>query len=67
VDRDSPADGAGIQAGDVIITVGGKTSVGMDLQHFNRLLSSGDDKEITMVIKRGGEEKAVSFKLKNRI
>jgi hypothetical protein len=39
----------------------------MDLQHFNRLLSSGDDKEITMVIKRGGEEKAVSFKLKNRI
>ena len=67
VDRDSPADGAGIQAGDVIITVGGKTSVGMDLQHFNRLLSSGDDKEITMVIKRGGEGKAVSFKLKNRI
>jgi hypothetical protein len=39
----------------------------MDLLDLRDLLKSGDGKEIKMTIKRGDEEKAVSFKLKKRI
>ena len=37
----------------------------MDLWDLRDLLKSGDGKEIRMTVKRGDEEKAVTFKLKN--
>jgi len=67
VDKDSPAEAAGIKAEDVVLRIGEKSAAEMDILDLRDLLKSGDGKEIKMTIKRGGEEKAVSFKLKRRI
>jgi len=67
VDKDSPAEAAGIKAEDVVLKVGEKNAKGIDIEDLRDLLQSGDGKEIKMTIKRGGEEKAVSFRLKRRI
>ncbi len=67
VDRDSPAEKAGIRGNDVILTVGDRKAVGFGMWGLRRLLKSGDGKEIKMTLKRGAEEKPVRFKLKKRI
>jgi hypothetical protein len=63
----TPAEQAGIKAGDIIHAVNGQDAAKMDLYDLRDLLKSGDGKEIKMTIKRGDEEKAVTFKLKKRI
>jgi len=67
VDKDSPAEAAGIKAEDVVLKVGEKKAAEVDICDLRDLLKSGDGKEIKMTIKRGGEEKAASFRLKRRI
>lgn len=64
VDKDSPAEAAGIKAEDVVLKVGEKKTAEVDICDLRDLLKSGDGKEIKMTVKRGGEEKAVSFRLK---
>jgi len=67
VDKGSPAEAAGIKAEDVILKVGAKKSAEVDIYDLRDLLQSGDGKEVQLTIRRGAEEKAVSFKLKRRI
>jgi len=67
VDKDSPAERAGITTEDVVLKVGEQSASAIDIDDLRDLLKSGDGKEIRMAIKRGEEEKAVSFKLKKRI
>ena len=67
VDKSSPAEAAGIRPEDVVLKVGEADGAEMDLDDLRELLTSGDGKEIKMTIRRGEEEKAVTFKLKRKI
>ena len=67
VDKRSPAEAAGIRPEDVVLKVGETSATEMDIYDLRDLLKSGDGKEIRMTIKRGEEEKAVTFKLKKQI
>ena len=67
VDKDSPAEAAGIRPEDVLLKVGDKSANEMDIYDLRDLLQSGDGKEINMTIKRGEQENVVTFKLKKRI
>lgn len=67
VDKDSPAEKAGIRANDVILSVCNKDAKKYDIQELRRFLKSGDGQEITMTIKRGNEVKKVSFLLEKKI
>jgi hypothetical protein len=51
----------------VVLTVGETSATEMDICDLRDLLKSGNGKAIRMTIKRGEEEKAVTFKLKKRI
>jgi C-terminal processing protease CtpA/Prc len=67
VDKDSPAETAGIRADDVILKVGQQSAAKVDIIDLRELLMSGDGKEIKLTIKRGEEEKVASFRLKRKI
>jgi len=67
VDKDSPAEKAGIRANDVILSVCNKDANKYDIQELRRFLKSGDGQEITMTIKRGKEVRKVSFLLEKKI
>lgn len=67
VDPDSPTEAAGIKAEDVILKVGVRNALQMDIWDLRDLLKSGDGEEIRLTLKRGKEEKVASFKLKKRI
>ncbi len=67
VDKDSPAQKAGIEAHDIILTVNSQSAAEMDIFALRNLLRSGDKKKIDMTIKHGGTKKIVSFLLKKRI
>jgi hypothetical protein len=67
VDKSSPAETAGIKPEDVVLKVGETNATQMDIYDLRDLLKSGDGREINMTIKRGEEEKAVTFKLKRQI
>ncbi len=67
VDKDSPAQKAGIEAHDIILTVNSQSAAEMDMAAVRNLLRSGDKKKIDMTVKHGGTKKTVSFLLKKRI
>jgi predicted aspartyl protease len=67
VDEDSPAQKAGITAGDVILNVNNKDADEYDMWQFRRLLRSRDKCKINMTIKRGDNLKDISFLLKKKI
>ena len=57
---DSPAQQAGLQAGDVILSIDGEPVVG--LQAVIDKVSAGAGREISMVVRRGEEEVTVSLR-----
>ena len=67
VDKDSPAEKAGIRANDIILSVSNKDAKKCDMPELRRFLKSGDGQEITMTIKRGKEVRKVSFLLEKKI
>jgi hypothetical protein len=67
VDKDSPAEKAGIKANDLILQVENKDINKYDIQELRRFLMSGDGKEITMKIKRYTDVREVSFLLEKKI
>lgn len=67
VDKDTPAEKAGIRTEDVILKVDGKPAAEMDIWDLRDLLKSGDGQEVKMTVKRGDAEKTFTFKLKKRI
>jgi len=67
VDVDSPADKAGIRAGDVIVEVGNKRASRYQIWQLRQLFMSGHKRSIPITIKRDGDEKKVSLVLERRI
>lgn len=67
VDKESPAEKAGIKAKDVIIKVGNKDVNTYNMWRLRRILMSEDKRKITMAIKRGNDVKDVSFLLEKKI
>ena len=67
VDEDSPAQKAGINAGDIIINVDERDTNQYEIWELRRLLMSEDKRNITMTIKRGDDVKDTSFMLKKKI
>jgi hypothetical protein len=67
VDESSPAEAAGIRPEDAVFKAGETNATGMDIEDLRDLLMSGDGQEIKMIIRRGEEEKAVTFKLQKKI
>jgi C-terminal processing protease CtpA/Prc len=67
VDESSPAQKAGIRAGDIILGVQNKDANNYDMQELRRFLKSGDKNEIKMVIKRDNDLKELSFLLEKKI
>jgi hypothetical protein len=64
VDKESPADLAGIGANDVLAAIQGKPASAYRLSQIRRLLMSGDGEAIRVTVKRGGREILIAFRLK---
>lgn len=57
----SPAFQAGLQSGDIFVKIGDKEVTGMTSSEISVLIKNSDTKEVSIVVKREGEEK--SFRL----
>lgn len=62
--ENSPAREAGLQEGDVVLTVNGKSTHLFSLQELNELLNEREGKKLTLLIDRKGKELKFSFELK---
>ena len=67
VRKDSPAGEAGIQPGDVLLRVNGRSAQYLSLAHIINLFRSRDGRKIRLKLKRGDEEIKTSFRLKDAI
>lgn len=67
IDKNSPAEKAGIRANDVILRVEDKDANMYDMRELRRFLKSGDKKEVTMKIKSSTDVREVSFLLEKKI
>lgn len=63
----SPADLAGLQKGDEILSINRVNSALYSLNQINRILQKKEGKKVRMKIKRKGEKKVIHFKLKDLI
>lgn len=64
VRKNSPAEEAGIQVGDVILTVNGRNAFRYNLEELSSLLSSGEGKRINLEVDRDGKKLTFSFELR---
>jgi len=67
VEQGSPADEAGIKAGDEILTVNFSKAGSLTLDELSRLLKSGDGRPVYLSLNRAGELIVKMIKLKKRI
>ena len=67
VRQESPADEAGIQAGDIIKKINGKNLHNSSFTSINALLRSKEDKKIRVVLWRGDKKLKLKFRLKRLI
>lgn len=61
--KDSPAEQAGLQVGDFIISVNGRDAYKYDLEDLTALFASEDGKKIKIVVNRGPQELTFEFYL----
>lgn len=67
VDRDSPAERAGIEAQDVILTVDGKSPDTWTMQSLRGYLRREHGRVVRMTLRRGEEELKAAFRLRRRL
>ena len=67
LDQNSPAQEAGIIAGDIILKVNNKDADEYDMWRLRRLLRSRDERRIDVTIRRADQLKDFSFLLKKKI
>lgn len=65
--KDSPADKAGIEAGDIIKKINGKDAHEHTLEYITDLFQTKPNKKITLVVERGVVELKYKFKLEQKI
>ena len=63
--NDSPADKAGLKAGDLIKAINGESTEEKDATEFSNFILNSDKQEFTLTIIRDGEEFEVSLKKEN--
>ena len=54
------AESAGVQAGDVIVGVDGKSIAGMDLDAVKDMVRGEENTEVALTVRRGGQEQTIS-------
>lgn len=59
----SPASKAGLQEGDIFVRVGDKEVVGMTSAEISSIIKNSDTNQISLVVKRDGEEKVFDLSL----
>jgi len=59
--KNSPAKRAGIKAGDIVLSVNGKSAVGLSSDEISQLMKGAVGGKVDLVIKRYGEEKHLNF------
>ena len=64
--EDSPAEKAGIKAGDKIISINGKTARGLDIVESSKRLRGKIGKTVRLTVKRKDESKLLNFKIKRK-
>lgn len=65
VENGTPADAAGLEAGDVVLRFGGVEII--DVPHFRRVVAGfGPDETVEIVIKRGGNQRTLRATLSER-
>lgn len=67
VRKQSPADNAGIQRGDIVISVNGIVTKDLHLNQINALLNAKPGKKITLGIERNKIRYELDFRLENQI
>ena len=67
VEKDGPADRAGIQPNDVILKVNDHAANALELWELRNMLQSGDGKEVRLTIERNGEKIQIPVTLKRKI
>ena len=61
--KNSPAKRAGIKAGDIVLSVNGKTAVGLSSDEISQLMKGSVGGKVDLEIKRYGEEKPLHFSI----
>ncbi|MHC4505299.1 MAG: PDZ domain-containing protein, partial [Planctomycetota bacterium] len=64
---DTPASLAGIQSGDVVVTIDGKDAAGLRLYELSWRLSSCEGSRVSLVMERNGERKEVAIVLRRQL
>ena len=65
--KNSPSDDAGLQKGDLILSINGVLSYRYKLQQINNILKSEDGKTIKLEVDRKGKVMIIVFKLKDML
>lgn len=63
----SPSAAAGLARGDVLAKLDGRDAGKLDLFDIRRILSSQDGREVTLIVRRGDEDRTVTIRLKQRL
>lgn len=67
VRKESVADHAGVLAGDLIVSINGMNTSGLDLNTINGFFNFKPGKKINLVVDRGGERLKLGFELADQI
>jgi carboxyl-terminal processing protease len=61
--KNSPAKRAGIKAGDIVLSVNGKSAVGLSSDEISQIMKGAVGVKVDLVIQRHGEEKPLHFSM----
>ena len=65
--KNSPAKRAGIKAGDIVLSVNGKSAVGLSSDEISQLMKGAVGGNVDLLIKRYGEEKPLHFSITREV
>jgi membrane-associated protease RseP (regulator of RpoE activity) len=63
----SPAEDAGLKAGDILVSLNGKSTFSLNLGELNRILSEKEGNLVSLAVSRDGQQLSFRFKLRKII